>query len=163
MLDCWETEVLQAAAAVDAPVKAPLHAIAAWLAVLPWLADSRWRKLRTSAPTEVPFLRLLLISELLGLSISITCTQQIQGQTLRGLAQVLEALLDALGRRFLLLQLSGGAQQEAAHEPAHSRATFQMLHLHNQFCGCLIVITNLTAMLLRAKLYPLAGAATRLV
>ncbi len=144
VLDCWGTEVLQAAAAVDAPVEAPLHAIAAWLAVLPWLADSRWRKLRTSAPTEVPFSRLLLIFELLGLCISVTCTQQIQHRKLRGLAQVLEALLDALGRRFLLLQLSGGAQQEAAHEPAHGRTTFQMLQWFNQFCRCFAVITIFT-------------------
>lgn len=43
------SEVLTAAAAADGPPSAPLHVLAAWLLVLPWLADSRWRRLRTGA------------------------------------------------------------------------------------------------------------------
>ena len=41
------SEVLTAAAAADGPPSAPLHVLAAWFSVLPWLADSRWRRLRT--------------------------------------------------------------------------------------------------------------------
>lgn len=43
------SEVLTAAAAADGMPAAPLHVLAAWLSVLPWLADSRWRRLRTGA------------------------------------------------------------------------------------------------------------------
>ncbi|KAK9841839.1 hypothetical protein WJX81_006512 [Elliptochloris bilobata] len=73
------SKVLAAAAAADGTPDAPLHVLAAWLTVLPWLADSRWRRLRTGAPTEL-----------------------------------LEGLVDALGRRFLLLQVSLGGGGPAA-------------------------------------------------
>ena len=56
MITAWcrlGAEVLQAAATAVTPADAPLHILAPWLSTLPWLADSRWRKLRTSAPTEV--------------------------------------------------------------------------------------------------------------
>ena len=53
------SEVLTAAAAADGPPSAPLYVLAAWLSVLPWLADSRWRRLRTG---DMPQCVLLLWS-----------------------------------------------------------------------------------------------------
>ncbi|KAK9806258.1 hypothetical protein WJX72_007513 [[Myrmecia] bisecta] len=46
------TEVIEMSAMVDARPEAPIHVVAVWLGVLQWLADARWRKLRSTAPTD---------------------------------------------------------------------------------------------------------------
>ncbi len=73
--------MLRAAAQAEAQPEHPAHIAGVWLAVLLWLEDGRWRKLRSGgAPTDA-----------------------------------LEALLDSLSRRTLLLSLPAQPEPASAH------------------------------------------------
>ena len=77
------SEVLTAAAAADGLPSAPLHVLAAWLSVLPWLADSRWRRLRTGNPQNATLCAICHPQSYHALLISLGALQQPGGSRLQ--------------------------------------------------------------------------------